>query len=246
MNWYKKAQFKKQASLSFWIEGSDKISQPMTKLDICNDLSKFISYDMGIGEKLGINFNDVDPDDSSGNYYDSTGPISIYLKNLNIKEGIINNIIEQYNNHKLGQVKLRFLEINKSGLRKDVNVARILIEENDTTNIEKLPELNVSNSNSVALISLLQNEGMGNLDPYGGVLNISELKNAITNIEQNNYILDSYTQEPMEQREEGKATIYDGGRSYQQLQRYIEALKQMVNYVETNLPNPQDQNINYG
>ena len=250
MNWYKKAQFKKIAGVSFWIEGTDKIAQPMNKFDICNDLQKFISYEMGIGEQLGIGFNDVDPDSSSGDVFSFTGPISIYLKNPSIKNNIINSIVDHYNTYREGSIKLKFLGINTSGVR-GINTARLLIEENNTQNLDDLPGMHLSNDNASALISLLSNEGMQSLDTYGGSLNTAELKIVINNIEQNDFVLKTYTREPSDSQEPGIATqepgqarIIDHGRSYERLTRYIENLKVMINYIETNnLPN---QTINYG
>ena len=242
MNWYKKA-FYKQSSVTFWIEGADKITQPMNKLEVCSDLSKFIIYEMKIGQKLGIGWQDVDPDMSSGTVFAPTGQINIYLKNPNIKSGIIENIVDQYNSNRTGLIKLKFLEINKSGAR-DINVARVLVEENNTTNLEKLPEINIANANSVALIQLLQNEGMSNLDPYGGTLNIDELKAAIKNIEDNDFTINTYTQEPTEEKTPGQAAMYDHGRSYSQLSSYIDRLKNMISYIEEN--NLPVKKINYG
>jgi hypothetical protein len=247
MNWYKKANHKKIASVTFWVEGTDKISQPMNKLDICNNLYRFI-YNNGLSEQLGLGFDAVDPDASSGNVFGPDGPISIYLGNPNVRGETIQNIINKYNEDMAGMIKLRFLEINKSGARRDTNVARILIEENNTTNFEEIPEMNVSNANARALLELLSNEGMeglsGDDEGIGGTLNVAELKNTINNIEQNNYVLNTYTQEPTMEKEEGKPTMYDGGRSYEQLSRYINGLKEIINYIEkNNLPLMQ---INFG
>tara|TARA_Y100000310_G_scaffold55023_1_gene50439 strand:+ start:19701 stop:20432 length:732 start_codon:yes stop_codon:yes gene_type:complete len=243
MNWYKKAKLVKVASVTFWVEGSQDISQPMHKLDICHDLSNFVFYEMKIGQQFGFQWDDFDPDISSGDFDAPTGPINIYLRNPNIKEGIVKNIIDEYNNYKFGSIKLKFIEINKSGVREDVNVARVLIEENNTVESEQLPEMNIANDNSMALIQLLNNEGMSNLDPYGGTINADELKAAISNIESNDFIIDTYTQEPGEV-EGGIGKAYDFGRSYEQLKRYINRLKEMINYIEVN--NLPIRQINYG
>jgi hypothetical protein len=244
MNWYKKAQLNKFATVDFWIDESDKITQPMHKLDICHDLSNFIFYKMNVGQKLGLKWDSIDPDVSSGDVFAPTGQINIYLENPNIKEGIIQNIVEKYNADKAGLIKLKFLQINKSGLRSDLNTARILIEENNTTDLQKIPTMNISNSNAAALIQLLSNEGMGQLDPVSGELNAYMLKNIIEGIDQNDFVMNSYTQDVTEEKIENGPTSIDFGRSYQQLSGYINKLREMVEYIITN--NLPKKVINYG
>ena len=243
MNWYKRANINKLASVTFWVEGSDQITQPMTKLDICQDLAQFIFYGINLGQKLGFQWDDIDPDVSSGDVFASTGQFNIYLRNKNIKSGIVENILNQYNEHKQ-LIELKLLEINKSGIKPDLNTARVIIVRNDTANLESLPEMNVANANANAIIQLLSNEGMGQLDPYGGTLDSTQLKTVISNIEQNSYLLDTYTKEPTEDISEGRPIIIDMGRSYERLKGYIDNLKKMINYIEkNNLPVKQ---INYG
>lgn len=243
MNWYKRTNLK-IASVSFWISGTDKISKPMTKLDICHDLADFIFYKLDIGQKLGLRWNDIDPDASSGDVFSPTGNINIYLRNSAIKDGIIQGLIEQYNQYRFESIKLRFLMINKSGLNQNLNTARIMVEENKTSELQEIPEFNVANANSFALIQLLSNEGMGPLDPYGGELDINSLKKAIQNIEQNNFVMHPYTQPITTEQGENGATFIDYGRSYDQLRGYIDMLKNMINYIEQN--NLPDKKINYG
>jgi len=242
-NWYKKAFINKFASVTYWIEGSDKISQPMSKGDISNDLARFVFDDLQLGQRLGFTYQDFDPDMSEGNISDSLGNISIYLKNPNIKAGIIENILDKYNQHKQ-MIHLTLLNINQSGIDPSLNAARISIDKNDTVESEQLPTMNLSNSNSSALLQLLQNEGVEGLDPYGGVIPIDTLKQALNNIEQNDFMLNTYTQEPTEESEEGKATVMDFGRSYEQISRYINGLKEMIAYVDNN--NLPVREINYG
>ena len=243
MNWYKRTNLK-LASVSFWINGTDKIAKPMTRLDICHDLANFVFYKLSIGQKLGIRWNDIDPDASSGSVFSPTGNINIYLKNASIKDGIIKGIVEQYNQYRYESIKLKFLMINKSGLNSNLNTARILVEENKTTELQEIPEFNVANANSDALIQLLSNEGMGQLDPYNGELDINLLKTTIQNIEQNNYIMQPYTQPSTVEQMENGSTFIDYGRSYEQLKGYIDMLKNMINYIEQN--NLPDKKINYG
>jgi len=242
MNWYKKAQFK-TASVSFWIEGSDKIAQPMNKLDICYDLSRFIFYELEIGQKLGLTWQDIDPDISNSSPFEGTGQINIYLKNPIIKEGIIKNIIDQYNEYKAGMIILQFLEINQSGISA-INTARILISKNETQSLSHIPEMNLSNYNADALLNLLSNEGMEELDTIGGSLNVSILKDIINKIEQDDYVINTYTEEPSEEHIENGPSLYHGGRSSEQFSEYLYILKEMIAFMErNNLPNGT---INYG
>jgi len=243
MNWYKKAHLNKISSVTFWIEGSDRITQPMNKLDICNDLSEFVFYDLKLGRKLGFSSSDdFDPDTSSGDFNEYTGQINIYLENPAIKSGIISNILEQYNKEK-ELINLSLIEINKSGVR-DVNVARVSIDKNDTVNTETIPRMNLANPNALALIQLLENEGMGNLEKPGGSINVDSLRTVLDNIDQNRYLLQTYTQEPSEETNPGQATMIDQGRSYERMERYINGLREMVDYIDNN--NFPVKIINYG
>ena len=79
MNWYKQANIK-IASVSFWIDGLDKISKPMHKLNICSDLHNFIWYNLDMGKELGVSFSDIDPDISEGGAFDPLGRINIYVQ----------------------------------------------------------------------------------------------------------------------------------------------------------------------
>ena len=240
MNWYKKIRI---ASVTFSVEGSNEIAQPLHSLDVCHELINFIWYKLGVGGKTGLKMNNIEPDTSETSYNDPLGRINIYMTPETSEEEI-RYIIDQYNQYKAGDIKLKFLGISESGIGRGPT-ARIIISENKTTEMEELPEMNVANGNAFAIIQMLANEGL-NIDPneYGGVINIDELETIINKLEQEEYLVQPYVQEPTEEIGEQGATIYDQGRSYEQLSRYIDKLKEMINYIKiNNLPN---RNINYG
>jgi len=239
MNWYKKI-----ASVTFWIADSDKMSKPMNMLDICHDLSKFIYYEANLGDNSGIKYGNVEPDTSRTSFDSPLGYINFYLYKTNVNKQFVEKIIEMYNQSRLSKLKLVAHEENPSESRKG-NVVRIEVVENQTVNFEDIPEINLSNSNAGVLLNLLSQEGVSSVSgDLVGQLNINELKNAIADIEANDYILQTHTQEPSEEQGEGGAMLYNGGRSIKQFRRYFEMLKQMIDYVERyDIPN---RIINYG
>ena len=240
MNWYKKL-----ASVTFWIADSDKISQPMNVLDICHDFSKFIYYEANIGKNSGIKYENVEPDTSRTSFNTPLGYINFYLHNTNVDKQFVEQAVGMYNQSRLGKLKLRSHGENASASLKG-NVIRIEVIENETVNFSEVPEINLSNSNATVLLDLLLQEGVGSAS--GGVdgkLNVNELKNAIADIEANDYILQSYTQQPsVEKGLPGQPTMYEGGRNVGQFKRYFEILKQMIDYIEQN--NMPNRFISYG
>ena len=93
--------------------------------------------------------------------------------------------------------------------------------------------MHLSNANANALVQLLQNEGLMIIDPgdghVAGQMNTDELEAVLNSIDQNNFVIDTYTQEPEEHIEEGKATMIDFGRNAEQFEAYLNVLKEMVN-----------------
>ncbi len=241
MNWYKNIKI---ASVTFALDGTYDMAKPMHALDVCQDLVEYIWYDLKIGETTGIMLNDIEPDISETHHDDPFGRINIYM-NSKITEETIRNIIDQYNQHKTGYIKLKFLGIDKSRIR-NIDTARLIIEENETIHIEEIPTLNVANENAYAIIRMLYNEGIpiASSADLIGQIEVGALEIAIDNIEQNDYMMQAYTQKPTEEINEQSGGYYDQGRSYEQLKGYLEALREMINYAKMHdLPN---KIINYG
>jgi hypothetical protein len=239
MNW-----FKKIASVTFWVADTDKISQPMNILDICFDIVKFIYYEANIGEGSGVKSGHVEPDTSRTEFNKPLGYINFYTEGTNIDKEFVTKAIEMYNQARFDKIKIVVRGEEVSGLGRG-NVVRLEVVGNNTVNLEEIPEVNITNSNAHALLSLLSQEGVSSISGgLSGKININELKNAILDIENNDYILETHTQEPYQNVEEGSPTVYNGGRSVDQFKSYFEKLKQMINYVEqNNIPN---RFINYG
>jgi len=243
MNWYKKANFNKYSSVTFRIDGTEKISEPMTKEDICNDLLDYVFYNTNLAEIFDIQWNDIDPDMSSGNPFDYTGSINFYLTNKELTADIVNDIIQGYNNHKAGEIKLKVYKINKSGQygRPGTNVARILIEQNNTVNLSKVPYINISNDNAKAFLSLLINEGLIiDGDFNSGSFNAIQALNILNDIDQNDFVIDPYIRQNNDNldEEDDNVQILDFGLSKEQIMSYIYKIKEMINYInQNNLPN---------
>ena len=239
MNW-----FKKIASVTFWIDDTDKISQPMNLLDICEDIKNFIYYEAKIGENTGIIFDSIEPDTSRSEYDGPLGYINFYLYNTNVDISYVEEAINMYNASRFNKIKIAVRGEDESGVRKG-NVIRLEVIENNTVNFEQIPIMNLSNANARILLYLLRNEGVSNIsDDLMGQININELKNAIMDIESNDFVLQTYTRDTTIDQEEGKPTMIDFGTNIEQIKRYFENLKQMINYIEqNNIPN---RIINYG
>lgn len=245
MNWYNKQL--KTASVTFSIEGAFSAAKPMHSLDVCFDLVNFVWYTLKVGDAIRLMSNDVEPDISETRHDDPFGKINIYM-NPNITPEIIEYIIKEYNKHRFGSIKLKLLGTNKSSSRvvdgEPTDTARLIIEENNTTDIEQMPEMNLANGNAIALIKMLEQAGLKvGYDDLIGSINVDELDTVIRQLEQNELTMRSYTEEPTEEINEQGGGMYNQGRSYEQVRSYIDRLKEMINYINTHkLPN---RTINY-
>ena len=242
MNWFKKIAFKKTASVTFSIEGTYNVAQPMDLLTISSDLINFIFYVKKL-KGLKITYDSIAPDTSSSDYSAPTGIINFYLSDPRLNIEFVKSLISDYNEYKDPFIALDVLREEKSGVSK-YNVIRINVVKNETTDIEKLPELNVSNSNAIALLTLLSHYGTPvNIDDLSGSIDVNILENAINRIDNMDVdVLDDYTQESSQSTGENGARAIDFGRSKQQVERYLAGLRSIINYArKENLSNAQIQ-----
>lgn len=249
MTWYKKAKFNKKASVSFYIEDAQKIAEPMDIFKIAMDLEEFMQTQLlqegeSIGSRLGIPWSVVQVGSLAPHYTDEDihkgdifiGPLEFWLPDTNITEEMVRYIINQYNEYRYGTVVLSLdnIETQKDGQR----IAHISIVENDTQDYTRVPSMNVSQDNAIALLQMLRNEGVNVSDDMAGYLDIDELSQAIQQIENNEYMIETYTRPTYEQTEDDKPRYTDFGVAQDQIMGYLQGLKQMINYIRDNdLPN---------
>lgn len=149
LNW-----FQKIASVSFRIQGSDKIGQPKSIDNLANDLLTWAETNYPAQFKL--DFYAFISSDGGGDPYLPLGIINWYFDE-NIDPQRIKPFVEKAIEdtlHPLG-IKTGPLRDNRSGLMKNLRVWRIPVLENPTTQREKLPHLNMTNDNFVVLFDLL-------------------------------------------------------------------------------------------
>ncbi len=259
MNWYKQEKF---ASITFSVTDSDKIAAPMSVYDIAYNLGSFLIKN-SFTEKFDFQLGDVDMD---GLDTEAGTRINWYLQDSQITPNVIESAINAYNKHKV-DVELKLTEINFSKSRSDtegnpLRTARIDVVRNNTLEYEEAPSINVSNSNGFALLKMLQDYGANLNVDYSGQVDIDSLESAISEIENNDYLIQPYTSKDKQTnvRDFGEAiqdasenegfvtppeendtpdgfNVYVQGRSEEQIKRYLDMLKQIIQYIrKSNMP----------
>ncbi len=220
MNWYKTIKI---ATLNFSIEGTDKISQPMTTHNILYDLLNFIPT-LNISGKIGLDAgNEVSVNAA-------TGEIKLYMSN-EINANTMVDIIYEYNQYRAGQVELTLLEFDETS-EVNFNNTTILVSENETSGIEQIPKAKVSIHETDIFLRMLYEQGMLiDLNFNSGTLDINQLEKIINKLEQNENLIRPYTDENMTNPGQGLIPL---GK----LKVYFFQLKNMINYIrKNNLPN---------
>jgi len=239
MNWFRKTI--KLASVTFFIEGSENIAQPMTLLDISFDIVKFILYEKKL-KGLKLTYDSISPDTSSNDYYATTGIINFYLTDPRLNKDFVTSLVEDYNKYK-PNIRVSVGPEEQSGIYKH-KVIRLHIFENNTTEIEEIPSFNVSNDNARAILTLLKNNGL-NIDPnsYAGVIDVDNLKQALQQIQSEDFQIPAHTQPSTTISEPGNSIITDMGRSQEQINRYLSNFAEIIKWIDKNdLPS---RKINY-
>lgn len=168
-----------------------------------------------------------------------TGPLNFYMITPQITKEFVQKIISAYNTEKNGLITVTVGEAEKSGVRNS-NVIRMNVTYNETEYMEDVPQMNLSNTNAIALLEVLEQEGM-NVNPeiLEGSLDIDALDHALSMIRAVPSTSEQLTTE----------TVTDGnyisvGRSAEQVESYIERLEQMVDFINNN--GIKDRRIAFG
>jgi len=240
MNWYKIARYV-SATVNFDIDGSHQIAQPMTLGDITYNMLTFAGYEL----KVKVQHNSFEVDTSRSDYFGYTGYINFYLwPELGMDEKTAINVVKRYAEKNSHRFEIKIEGYNKSNMYK-TDVLRIAVTKNETQNYQELPSMNLANGNAMALLTVLRDRGVAvDVQGLAGKIDINQLEQALSLLESNPHNLNDMTQEPSIQQNKGKATVYNGGRTLEQVQGYISGLKQMVDYIRNN--NLPSQYITYG
>lgn len=170
MNWLQKT-----ASITFSIKDSVKISQPKTVLDLSYELLNWANSNLPDDFKIHNFWDYVTCDGDS--IESMTGTINWYFPSRVNPDDLLPYIRQSIKDcfEPLG-VNIGNLYHNKSNLYSEFRVWRIPIQSNETENLNKYPELNVSNVNAERLFRLL-----GLNFEYMGSINANSLKQHIQN-----------------------------------------------------------------
>ena len=180
MKWYQlyKLSALKMASITFSLQDSHKIAQPMTLMNLSSDLVNSIWYKYKLtGPHFSPYTTDADIDGKSS-FEDTTGVINFYVKaNPNCPnpdpqdyaKAIDTWIADKQED---GFIIERGQNPEKSKLL-EVPVFRIKVIQNPTSELEELPYLNMAEANAYAMLTLLS------LEPSGGSISAAELKQRI-------------------------------------------------------------------
>jgi len=218
MNWLQKL-----ASVTFSLEGSHKISQPKDIMGLSYELQKYAS------EKAGfyIDYHSIAPD---GDYFsEMEGVINWYVSD-NIPEEQQVQIIQQWiQEMQLMDYEMKFTGPEISGMTEDpenpIKVYRIHVLKNGSEDYLEIPEMNLANTNAEDLM-----RSLGLEFDWTGSIDLQELKTKLemfTPWDQQELI-----REPTQEGDfnEPGPVVYDGGRSEDQVSRYIDGLGEIVDF----------------
>jgi len=222
MNWLQKI-----ASVSFWLEGSKKISQPKSITNLSYMLQTFAE------EKLGyeIGIHSISPDGDTDSQF--TGTINWYITN-EVPEDQQRQIMQAW----VREMQIMDYRISVAGPQisgmnrwknkgsgsggKPLMVYRIKVLKNGSEDFMQIPKMNASNDNARDLMTAL-----GVPFDWSGSISLAELQ---TKLEM---FTPYHQQELVRPREEGneqKVQWTDMGRSEDQVQWYVDQMRNIVNF----------------
>jgi hypothetical protein len=216
MNWLQKI-----SSVTFSLDGGEKISQPKTISDL--------SYDLGVfARKAGANISFRDIDSDGDDFDKMEGTINWYVSN-NVPEDQQKQVMQQW----VQEMNLMDYVIQVSGPEQSgmstpeqpLQVYRLKVVQNGSKDYMQIPSMNLANSNARALI-----ESLGIPFDWGGSVDLNELTTKLDMF--NPWQQQELIQEPESGGGEGTGTVgwHDFGRSEDQVSRYVSGLKEMVDF----------------
>ena len=214
MNWLQKV-----SSVTFTLEQSNRIAQPRTISDIANNL-----YTWAENNIPRQYFEDQRMIDMDGLDVDSfTGIVNWYIT----KPELSNDIpmyINQWIQEEMAPLgfRVRMGELEQSGMFSDRLVQRIHIDNNPTVDYPKIPEMNLANDNAESLMNAL-----GIPFDWDGAVDLNELKTKLEMFTP--WDQQDLTRDPEHDISE-RVQLFQGGRTPEQVSRYIDGLRRMVEF----------------
>lgn len=195
-----KTASQKFASVTFSPAESEKIAQPKTLSNIATMLLRF-GHSRGFFAQNSMGYDDISPDsDAKGNYTGDNflGTINLYMHNRffeatdpteekghwqvlppenRITPNKVRRLVEAFNADNVDiHLSEESLNFGTSRLR-NIPVARIVVDRNDTQGYTDVPELNVANAAAKQLLEMLKFLGLRiNGDNYTGSFSIDEYR----------------------------------------------------------------------
>ena len=256
MNWYKQSSLHKKASVTFWPSGTDKISEPLILLDICHEITQYGWYVGKIfrqGQAMSMDM--VEPSQDSS--FDApTGIIDIFVptkrhitdpisgkyawEDIPVDERFSEEqaqlLINGFNEHKAGSVVLGppQEELSPGG----TIVYKTEVLENNTVDLERIPEINLANDNAKSLLEILQKHGLDVMpSEYAGSFNVDDYLGA-------RQLMIDDTLKQYERPESQEGNMIGFGLNLNRIQAYLDGLDQIANWIKSN--NLPKQEISFG
>lgn len=219
MNWLQKI-----SSVSFWLDGSQKISQPKNVDDLGYELLKFVHEKYG--NFMGIHDISSDGDDLGK----MTGTINWYVSDKVPEDQQVKIMQEWIQEMSLMDYNIQISGPERSGMNdwnpdpnKELMVYRIHVLQNGSEDYMEIPEMNMANSNAHDVMNAL-----GVQFDWSGSVELNELKTKLEMFTP--YQQQELIQEPEHSQEEGKVQMTYFGRDEDRVERYIGGLRQMVDF----------------
>lgn len=245
MNWYKKASFYRRASIDFFPDGVEKISEPMNVLDITHDMRDYAWYKgKQFSEGQGIHMETIAPDGDSA--FQSNGTINIYVpdskwnedrqyteipEHERLSQEQVKSLVKGYNSYKDGMVVLGYPELQTSNMTGGP-VYRVPVLKNQTSTLDRIPRLNVANANARVILEILQFHGLPvNPDDYSGEFDALDYIGA-------RQLMSNETLERFQRERTQDGNMWDAGLDVGRINAYMDGLDQIATWMQKNqLPN---------
>lgn len=216
MNWLQKI-----SSVSFWLDGSQKISQPKTISDLANDLQKFASDRIG----FFLSVHTITPD---GTDFDQmTGTINWYVTDRVPVDQQRRIMFDWSKEMELLDYKISIAGPQVSGMSRPrdppLMVYRVRVLQNGSEDYMQIPELNASNDNAKAFM-----EALGVPFDWSGSISLGDMKTKLEMFapyQQQDLVIPTY-----DDQGEQRARTVNFGRNEDQVQWYVDQMTRIVDF----------------